>query len=269
MPSGSDFGIDTLKSSIDLSSIDDVDHFLEKALRATRLPKGYLFGEDTTDRGGALQAQDLKFARALIPVQDAYVNGLTSLCYVLLLHLGANLETVKLSVKLQRPIQLSQEVMQTFTTAFSLVDTVIQTWKNAYANEEGVSPNYPSERIMPLALELGIPPKIAKFMSPPPDDNPPVVPVVGDDTPAPRTPLALPGPQQSPDQSQQQPSGQTTEKESFLELNEAYVRISGLQNIVETYEAKKKDSNGTTKSRSRRRKIELRDDSTPDDRAIK
>ena len=73
-----EYGIDRLQSSIDVSSIDDVEYFRDKMLMATRLPKGYLLADQVIRIDeGALAQQDLKFSRSLLPMQFGYVDGLT------------------------------------------------------------------------------------------------------------------------------------------------------------------------------------------------
>ena len=44
---GKKVSVDHIESNIDLSSIEDVQYFLDKILRNSALPKGYLIGEDT------------------------------------------------------------------------------------------------------------------------------------------------------------------------------------------------------------------------------
>lgn len=194
LPSGKEFDITTLQSSIDLTSTDDIDHFLDKALRATRLPKGYLYGEDVTDRGGALQAQDLKFARALIPVQDSYINGLTILCMIICAHLGANLKNIKLKVSLQRPNQLSAELMNTYSNAVTLAGTMVQTWQQVFQSGE-FPPAFPEERFIPLLTALSIPENVAKlFKAPPAEEEEEPAPVPRVTVEPPNAPARLTGP---------------------------------------------------------------------------
>lgn len=124
MPSNEGYEIDTLKNDIDISSTDDVDHFTEKALRATRLPKGFFAGEDHSDTGAALAERDQKFAKALLNVQDAYVSGLTDLCACILTHAGFDLNEVEVEVSIERPTKLSKDTMDQYKNAIEMATAI-------------------------------------------------------------------------------------------------------------------------------------------------
>ena len=82
MPSDQGFEADKLSSTVDLSSVEDVEYFRNKAISVTGLPKGYFLADTVTDRGAALQQQDIKFARKLLQYQNAYIEGVTKLCMI-------------------------------------------------------------------------------------------------------------------------------------------------------------------------------------------
>lgn len=124
MPSNEGYEIDTLKNDIDISSTDDVEHFTEKALRATRLPKGFFAGEDHSDTGTALAERDQKFAKALLSVQDAYVSGLTDLCSCILTLAGFNIEDLDIEVSIERPTKLSKDTMDQYKNAIEMATAI-------------------------------------------------------------------------------------------------------------------------------------------------
>lgn len=168
MPSGDGFSIDSIRSDIDLSSVDDVDHFLDKVLRGTRLPKGYLYGEEVTDRGGALAEQDLKFARVLVPIQNAYCKGLTRLIQQILCHAGYNVEEIDVEVVLERPSRLSSDLIARYKDALDMTDKMIESWKNNISHAglaEGEEPIFPRENYYQLLLMFGMPDDMAKLVT--------------------------------------------------------------------------------------------------------
>lgn len=128
MPAGEGYEIDTLKNDIDISSTDDVDHFTEKALRATRLPKGFFAGDGASDTGAALAERDQKFSKALLTVQDGYVSGLVDLCACILTFAGYDINEVDVEVSIERPTKLSKDTIEQYKTildaAVAIRDTV-------------------------------------------------------------------------------------------------------------------------------------------------
>ena len=137
MPSMEGFEMDKIQSSIDLSSIEDVEYFRDKLLLATRLPKGYFTSDDTVDRGGALAAMDLKFARALIPFQRGYAAGLSKmcliLCYFVSKYKGSNLdiERADVEVKIKKSPQIASELLDVYSKLSETADKLISTY-NTY-----------------------------------------------------------------------------------------------------------------------------------------
>ena len=140
IPSGKEYEIDRLGSSVDISSTDDVEHFQNKVLMATRLPKSYLLAEEPVwIAEGALAAQDLKFARALLPLQAGYVDGLTELVTTLCILEGGDMSKIKVEVKLAKPQALSKAVIEQTGEGLELVETLVANFTEFAAplNEEG------------------------------------------------------------------------------------------------------------------------------------
>lgn len=106
--------VDHIEANIDLSSVEDVEYFLDKILRNSKLPKGYLVGEDVITTAQTLEAQDLKLKRALIPLKKALVDGMMYLVENILAHAGYNVETLDVKVTLNEPVQILSEVMERY-----------------------------------------------------------------------------------------------------------------------------------------------------------
>ena len=128
MPSGEGYEIDRLQSSIDVSDIDDVEFFRDKFLTGTRLPKSYFLADDDTRwiEGEALVQQDLKFARALLPLQDSYVELLTNISTVLLILLGYDLNKVKVNVSMARPQILDTSIVEKVNDSLEMIGGIVE-----------------------------------------------------------------------------------------------------------------------------------------------
>jgi hypothetical protein len=132
MPSDKGFEADKLSSTVDLSSVEDVAYFRDKAISVTGLPKGYFLADQTTDRGSALQQQDIKFARKLITYQNAFIEGITKLCMTVAVYVAkADLSTLEVQVGLQRPTQIAVTAIENYKlisdTALSLIQGMLST----------------------------------------------------------------------------------------------------------------------------------------------
>ena len=154
MPSNEGYEIDTLKNDIDISSTEDVDHFTEKALRATRLPKGFFAGEEHSDTGAALAERDQKFAKALLSVQDAYVSGLTDLCACILTQAGYDVNEVEVEVSIERPTKLSKDTIDQYKNAIEMASAIRDAVQSPMADKTG----YGQEtNFAQLLIIMGIP----------------------------------------------------------------------------------------------------------------
>lgn len=177
LPSKEDgFDIDRLSagSGVELSNVEDVEHFNNKVLMMSGLPKGYLLADESTDRYHALTAQDLKFTRQLIPYQDGYATGLTKLCMVLVGYLGGDIENTEVTVKIKRPVQTSDQLLQNTEAISRAASEMIDNYRRSVTNPEDeesafrVDPNlYPK-----LLAELGMPEAIVNLFTPSPADDP-------------------------------------------------------------------------------------------------
>lgn len=128
IPSVEGFSIETIKPSIDISTTEDVDYFVQKLLSLTGLPKGYFLADSTTSRGSALQAQDLKFLRKLLPIQNSVINAIVKLVYVVAAYGNFDISDLKVEASLSVPMEISEELINRYTTIFSSAKSIISDY---------------------------------------------------------------------------------------------------------------------------------------------
>ena len=177
-PSDDEYSIERLPSGsgVELSSTEDVEFFRDSVLMMTGLPKGYLLADESTDRYHALTAQDLKFARQLIPYQDAYATGMTRLCMVLAGYLGADLEKIQITVKIKRPVQMSDQLLQNNEAMSRAASEMIDNYKraNTVMDDKGneVVPTMPGDTYAKILAELGMADSLIKVFTTSDKDDP-------------------------------------------------------------------------------------------------
>ena len=183
VPADGEFEIDRLQSGsgVEISSTDDVEYFRDKVLMVTGIPKGILLADESTDRYHALAQQDLKFARKLIPFQDAYAEGLTKLCMLLVGYVGGNIEDTKVTVKIKRPVQVSGQILEQIEAASRTAIEFIDNFKRSQEDNEGNQPEVPKELYSDLLAQLGVPEDIIRLLDGANKNDPPVPPNVPDD----------------------------------------------------------------------------------------
>lgn len=145
MPADKDFDIDKLASSIDISSDEDVRYFLEKMINGGRLPKGFMSGDEVTDRGSMLQQQDLKFSRSIIPLQQAYVAGVVKLCTVLAILRGY--KNCQVTASLEKPNQVTSEQIRNYSEQMQAASNFIKTYMELAMPDQLGMPGQPMENV--------------------------------------------------------------------------------------------------------------------------
>ena len=148
------FNIDKIDSNIDLSSTEDVEYFLDKILRNSKLPKGYLIGDDTITTSQALESQDLKLSRALVPLKKAFTDGMVNLIENILTHAGFDVGTINVEVILNKPIQIANDLISKYADIIDLTKGIME-----------MNPNMPNINKFQILIEFGIPVKLAKLIS--------------------------------------------------------------------------------------------------------
>ena len=150
---GSKVSVDHIESNIDLSSIEDVNYFLDKILRSSALPKGYLVGEDVITTAQTLEAQDLKLRRSLIPLKRALLDGLMNLVENILAHAGYDVSKVDVEVSLNEPIQISSDTLQKYSDITDLLKSVSE-----------INTNMTNINKFQFLLQLGMPKELAALI---------------------------------------------------------------------------------------------------------
>lgn len=148
------FNIDKIDSNIDLSSTEDVEYFLDKILRNSKLPKGYLIGDDTITTSQALESQDLKLSRALVPLKKAFTDGMVNLIENILTHGGFDVGKIDVEVILNKPIQLANDLIAKYSDIIDFTKSVME-----------MNPTMPHINRYQLLIEMGLPINLARLVS--------------------------------------------------------------------------------------------------------
>jgi hypothetical protein len=118
------FKLTKLATSTDVGNVADAEFFRDKLYNASRLPKGFfVIGESTgAQRPMSLRQQDLKFARSLIPVSEAYCRGLARVIQLIAFYVGGDISKLKVEVSMKKSAYISSDLLQTYKDALSLVE---------------------------------------------------------------------------------------------------------------------------------------------------
>lgn len=150
---GTKVDVDHIEANIDLSSTEDVDYFKDKIYNNSKLPKGYLVGEDVITTAQTLEAQDLKLKRALIPLKKGLINGMMNLVENILTHCGYDVSKLEVKVSLNEPIQIPADVI----SKYSDIADLLKSFKE-------VNPSMPSVNAFQLLIKLGMPADISSLI---------------------------------------------------------------------------------------------------------
>ena len=150
---GTKVDIDHIEANIDLSSTEDVDYFKDKIYNNSKLPKGYLVGEDVITTAQTLEAQDLKLKRALIPLKKGLIEGIMNLVENILTHCGYDVSKLDVKVSLNEPIQVPADVI----SKYSDIADLLKSFKE-------VNPNMPSINAFQLLIKLGMPTDVSALI---------------------------------------------------------------------------------------------------------
>lgn len=118
--------VDKIEANIDLSQTEDVEYFLDKILRSSNLPKGYLVGDDVITTAQTLEAQDLKLKRALIPLRQGLLQGVMNLIENILTHAGYDVSKLTIKVGLNEPVQVSADIIEKYADISELLKSFIE-----------------------------------------------------------------------------------------------------------------------------------------------
>ena len=144
---------DKIEANIDLSQTEDVEYFLDKILRNSKLPKGYLVGEDVITTAQTLEAQDLKLKRALIPLTQGLLNCMMNLVENILTHGGYDVSKMEIEVSLNEPIQIPADIIDKYNSIGELLKSFIE-----------LNPEMKNINKFLILIKLGLPTDIASLV---------------------------------------------------------------------------------------------------------
>lgn len=144
---------DKIEANIDLSQTEDVQYFLDKILRNSSLPKGYLVGEDVITTSQALEAQDLKLRRTLIPLKRALLDCMMTLVENILTHAGYDVSKMEIEIGLNEPIQIPADVLEKYGNVAELLKSFIE-----------LNPEMTMVNKFQFLIKMGLPADIASLV---------------------------------------------------------------------------------------------------------
>ena len=99
-----------------------IHYYMNNLIMGLGLPKGFLMADESDNvRGRALQEQDLVFQRKLPYVQKAYIDGVKKMLLLISYYLGANLDTLRIDVKIKLPHRLSADMLEQYKSAVEYI----------------------------------------------------------------------------------------------------------------------------------------------------
>lgn len=145
--------VDKIEANIDLSQTEDVEYFLDKILRSSNLPKGYLVGDDVITTAQTLEAQDLKLKRALIPLRQGLLQGMMNLIENILTHAGYDVSKLTIKVGLNEPVQVPADVIEKYADISELLKSFIE-----------LNPAMPDINKFQFLVKMGMPNTLASLV---------------------------------------------------------------------------------------------------------
>ena len=123
---GKKVSVDKIEANIDLSQTEDVEYFLDKILRSSSLPKGYLVGDDVITTAQTLEAQDLKLKRTLIPLRQGLLQGMMNLIENILTHAGYDVAKLTIKIGLNEPVQVPADTIEKYADISDLLKSFME-----------------------------------------------------------------------------------------------------------------------------------------------
>ena len=123
---------------VDVRSISDIDYFKNKLYGGLKIPKQFL-GDDMEgsglSAGTSLTKLDARYARTIKRIQNAYIQGITTLINIFALNKGFDDYVNKFTVKMVSPSTMEdQERDDQMGTRMSLIGTFIDLLGDRYEN---------------------------------------------------------------------------------------------------------------------------------------
>lgn len=100
---GSTSRVETQQGLTNIADIVDIDHFRDKFFGSLRAPKAYFGYEGDVNAKATLSSQSVKWARAVVSLQRALIQGFTRLCQIHLALLGKDANAENFQVMMEPP----------------------------------------------------------------------------------------------------------------------------------------------------------------------
>lgn len=147
--------LDNIRSSVDVSQIEDVQYLQEKYITCLGLPKGYLLADDSPTRGESLIEQDLSFAQRIPYIQDAYLEYVHNLLTKIAFYVGADMSALEIQLFINSPHRLTSKSIETYTNGMNLI-------KDHIAFRKEINPDYrlSDNQLKIMVQKVGLDPEI-------------------------------------------------------------------------------------------------------------
>lgn len=102
--------IDTLAAAQNLTAIDDIKYIQNKVLAGLRIPKSFLNFEESTGDGKNLALMDVRFARVIVRIQQAFLMELTKIVTIHLYLLGFKDDLTNFTLSMNNPSTQAEQL---------------------------------------------------------------------------------------------------------------------------------------------------------------
>lgn len=106
--------VNKLNSTFDVAGTQDVEYFRDQLITLSRIQKSSFMADQSINRGSTLEAQDLRFARAMTPFAKGVDTGINDLAIQVALLGGFDLTKTAIKVTTNRPAYVTKEYLQTY-----------------------------------------------------------------------------------------------------------------------------------------------------------
>ena len=129
--------IDKLQTSLDLSSIEDVEYFLTKFIYGLGVPQGFLKTDDAYAGYRKLALQDLRVSRRVNSILRSFAEGMTLLGKIFLFRSGRwQSEGMELVTSYLPPAPVAVEQLESIRTTVEIIGSILE----AIGSKETASP---------------------------------------------------------------------------------------------------------------------------------
>lgn len=124
---------------VDIKSIADIDYYSNKLYGGLKIPKQYLGGDDNgsaLSNGTSLTKLDSRYARTIKRIQNAYIQGITTLINIYAIDRGFDEYVNQFNVKMVSPATTEDsERDESMGTRMDLISTFIDLLGDSYNND--------------------------------------------------------------------------------------------------------------------------------------